>query len=105
MAKKKDTKEVKNESEKTKKPIGLIILWIFVIAAFAASGFLIYELFLLSAIETLLRYIVIGVLLLIDLILLIRMLFICKNRRKKKKRHITFTIFTILYIIACFVFL
>ncbi len=102
MAKKKDTKDVKTGNENSKKPIGLIILWIFAIMAFAASGFLIYELFLLSTIETLLRYIVIGILGVIDLFIFIKMLLICKNRKKKKKKHIAFTIFTILYLIACF---
>lgn len=102
MAKKKNTKEVKNENEKSKKSIGLIILWIFSIVALVSSGFLIYELFLLSTIETLLRYIIMGFLVAIDLFILIKMLFVTKNKRKKKKKHIAFSIFVILYIIACF---
>ena len=102
MSKKKDTKDVKTESEKSKKSIGLIILWIFSVIALVASVFLIYELFLLSTIETLLRYIVMGFLIAIDIFILIKMLFITKNRRKKKKKHIAFSIFAILYIIACF---
>ena len=60
----------KNENETTeKKPKIRIVLLIFLILAILASGFLIYEIFLLSSIETLIRYIVIGILILIDVVL------------------------------------
>ena len=41
---------------------------VFFIISIAVSGFLIYEIFLLTGIETLIRYIVIGILVLIDLV-------------------------------------
>ena len=57
-----------NENEmKEKKPKIRIVLFIFFILALLTSGFAIYEIFLLSSIETLMRYIVIGILILIDL--------------------------------------
>lgn len=100
VEKKEAKKEKKNKKEN--KSLFFIILSIVVFLALGASGFLIYELFLLSSIETTLRYIVIGVLALIDILLLIKLILLKKGKRKKKKKPVGFTIFTILYTIACF---
>ena len=63
-----------------------IVVFIFLILALLTSGFLIYNLFLLSSIETLIRYIVIGLLGLFDLFLIIKCRSIIKNKIKKKKK-------------------
>ncbi len=102
MRKKKEDNE---QMEKPKKSIGFIALLILVILAIASSGYLIYVLSLLASVETLIRYIVIGILVFIDLILILKLRLMRrpkKNKSKQKKRHVGFTIFTIFYIIACF---
>ena len=75
--------------EKTKKSVSCIniILFIFLLIALATSSYLIYNLFLLSSIETLIRYIIIGVLGLIDLLLIIKCRNLIKNKVKKKKKN------------------
>ena len=101
MGRKKDDVE---QVEKTKKPIGFIPLLILVVLAIAASGYLIYVLSLLANVETLIRFIVIGLLVFIDLIMIWKLWLIKKPKKKKKKvkRHIGFAIFSVIYIIACF---
>lgn len=101
MGKKKEHTEEKELETKSKKSIGFLLLCIVSILAIASSGFLIYELYLLSTIETTLRYIVIGVITVIDILLILKLILTKKGRRKRKK-PIGFTIFTILYAIACF---
>ena len=92
------------EKEQNKKKSKLaIILYIFLIIALIGSLFAIYEIFLLSSIETLIRYIVIGILLLIDLALFIKV----RNKKKKKKngkesKQIGLILFMLLYSIICF---
>ena len=61
-------KETENETRE-RKPRMNLVLSIFLIIAILASGFAIYEIFLLNSIETLIRYIIIGVLILIDVVL------------------------------------
>ena len=63
-----------------------IIIFIFLIFALLTSGYLIYNLVLLSSIETLIRYIVIGLLGLFDLFLVIKSRSLIKNKVKKKKK-------------------
>ena len=63
-----------------------IIIFIFLIFALLTSGYLIYNLFLLSSIETLIRYIVIGLLGLFDLFLIFKSRSLIKNKVKKKKK-------------------
>lgn len=73
---------------------------ILVIITLLSSFFTIYEIFLLSGIETLIRYIVIGVLILIDLIILFKSRGIRKKKKKKSKR-VLFIIFDIIYMLIC----
>jgi len=73
---------------------------ILVIISLLSSFFAIYEIFLLSGIETLIRYIVIGVLILIDLIILFKSRGIRKKKKKKSKR-VLFIIFDIIYMLIC----
>ena len=92
----------KKENETTeKKPKIRIVLLIFLILAILASGFLIYEIFLLSSIETLIRFIVIGILILIDVVLFFKVRGASKKRKKKRSKRIGLIIFMILYAIIC----
>ncbi len=100
IKKKKDTEEIENSSKKL--GIGFVFLMILVIIALVSSAFLIYELLLLGAIEPLIRYIVIGLVALIDLIILVKLILIKSNRRKKRKKHIAYVILTIIYALLCF---
>lgn len=101
MARKKEEKE---KQEKTKKPVAFILLLILVVLAVASSGYLIYILSLLATIETFIRTVIIGLLAFIDFILILKLVLLKKKRLKSKKvkRHIGFSIFCIIYIIACF---
>ena len=65
------------------------IIKIFSIIALGASIFAIYEIFLLSSIEDLIRYIVIGVLVLIDIVIFFKF----KSKRKPKGTYLTFLFF------------
>ena len=62
--------EIETETSKKKSKIR-IVLYIFFVIALLTSAFAIYEIFLLSSIETLIRYIIMVVLILIDFILFI----------------------------------
>ena len=88
-----------NKTTVEKKPKGWLFYSFIFIITILASIFAIYELTLLATIETLIRYIVIGVMVFIDLILLFRM------RRylhpKKKKKHILLLVFMLFYAVIC----
>ena len=77
-----------NEKVKSRKLLSLIIK-IFSIIALGASIFAIYEIFLLSSIENLIRYIVIGVLILIDIVVIIKF----KSKKRPKGTYLTFLLF------------
>ena len=93
--------------DKPKRKKSSIVALIFFIIALITSGFLIYNIFQLNGIEDKIRYIIIGTLLLIDLILLIKMRLVWrlkppkKKKRKKESKRIGFIIFLILYSIIC----
>ena len=77
-----------NERVKSRKLLSLIIK-IFSIIALGASIFAIYEIFLLSSIENLIRYIVIGILILIDIVILFKF----KSKKRPKGTYLTFLFF------------
>jgi len=79
MAKEVEEKEIKKERLS-------IVLLIFLIISLFSSGFAIYELLLLSSIETMLRYFVIGLLGFIDLVLIFKVKNFKKRKNKKKKK-------------------
>ena len=93
--------ELENETREKKSKIK-IVLSIFLIIALACSIFAIYEIFLLSSIETLIRYIVIGVLIFIDLILFLKVRIASKKRKKKRSKRIGLISFMLLYSLICF---
>ena len=94
-------KETENETRE-RKPRMNLVLSIFLIIAILASGFAIYEIFLLNSIETLIRYIIIGVLILIDVVLFFKVRSFSKKRKKKRKKKIPLIVFMIIYSLICF---
>ena len=84
------------ENKKTGKVLRFFI-FIFSLIAIATSTFAIYEIFLLSNIENLIRYIVIGILGLTDLLIVLKLM-----GKKKKKRKKSYLVFLIFYSIICF---
>lgn len=91
------------KEKKKKKSKLTIILSVFLIMALIASFFAIYEIFLLSSIETLIRYVVIGILLLIDVVLLVKVRQKKKKKNGKESKRIGLIIFMSFYSIVCFV--
>ena len=86
-------KKKKEKSGKQKKKLWLLILGIFVILV---NAFTIYTILLLGPIEEMIRYIIIGVCILIDLIFCFR---IRAKRKHKEKKVKLLTTFLILYLI------
>ena len=92
------------KSKKGKSSLFNKFMIFFVIIAVASSIFSIYEILLLSSIETLIRYIVIGVLVLFDLIIIFKCHRIRKfddTKKKKKPKKKLFMFLIILYTIIC----
>ena len=75
-------KDKTKEKEPKKKKKTLILDIIFVLLTVLSSAFLIYSLTLLGSIEIILRYIIIGIIALFDLILIINLF---RNKKKKKQ--------------------
>lgn len=93
MTKEKDTK---------RKPILKLIILILSIISLLSSCFAIYEIFMLSSIENMIRYVVIGILILLDLLIIFKTKGILKKRPKNKhSKRIGFITFMILYTIIC----
>ena len=76
---------MQNEKSKGRKLLSFIIK-IFSIIALGASIYAIYEIFLLSSIENLIRYIVIGVLVLLDIFILFKF----KSKKRPKGSYLFF---------------
>ncbi len=70
------------------------IIKLFSIIALGASIFAIYEIFLLSSIENLVRYIVIGILILIDILIIIKF-------RNKKRPKVVYLMFLFIFSLVC----
>lgn len=92
------SKENDNGTGISKFKKGVLIL--LAIISIVSSIFSIYEIFILSTIENTIRYIVMGILVLIDIFIIfrIRKAF---TRRKKRKKHSLFIAFMIIYSIIC----
>lgn len=100
MGKEKKRKRIKEKNNKL--DYKFIINFILVLLAIGTSIFLIWELFLLSSIENLLRYIVIGILIVIDLLFILRLVLSKTNRRIRKKKGYLFSTSLVIYSIICF---
>ena len=82
-----------NEKTKPSKALKFFTI-LFSIIALATSAFAIYEMFLLSNIENLIRYIVIAIFGLFDLLIILSF----KSKKKKKKKYL---VLLILYSLIC----
>ena len=105
MAKELDALEEEKVPKRSK--VLCTILVILFLISLGTSGYLIYNLFLLTGIEDIIRYIVIGILILVDFISLIKLRGVLKNKvskkkKKKKSKRIGFILFLIFYSGICF---
>ena len=91
-----------NEIKERKFSFGLLVLTILLLLTLGCSGFFCYELLLLQGIENLIRYVVVGIIGLIDLIFIIKYFIIKNGRRKKIKKHIGYGIIMFLFAGICF---
>ena len=92
------------EKETKKKPILKIVILILSVIAVLSSCFAIYEIFMLASVENMIRYIVIGVLVLLDILIIFKTKGILKKRPKNKhSKRIGYIIFMILYTIICII--
>lgn len=104
----KEIEELEEEKKPKRSRVLCIILVILFLISLGTSGYLIYNLFLLTGIEDVIRYIVIGILIIIDFICLIKLRGILKNKiskkkkKKKKSKRIGFILFLIFYSGICF---
>lgn len=91
-----------NDTDIRKKPILKITILILSIISLFSSGFAIYEIFMLGSIENTIRYIVIGILILLDVLIIFKTKGILKKRPKKKhSKRIGYIIFMVLYTLIC----
>ena len=91
-----------NDTDIRKKPILKITILILSIISLLSSGFTIYEIFMLGSIENTIRYIVIGILILLDVLIIFKTKGILKKRPKKKhSKRIGYIIFMVLYTLIC----
>ena len=97
----KDKEKTKDKEPKKKKKT-LIVDIIFVLLTVLSSAFLIYSLTLLGSIEVVLRYIVIGIIALFDLILIINLF---RNKKKKKQLKKSIKRFFLSLLILLYTFL
>ena len=77
-------------------------LILFLIIALITSGIAIYGIFLFGGIESLIRYIVMGLIALYDLRLILKVRKIVKGKTKKKPHKVLWLIWLILYAVICF---
>ena len=91
-----------NDTDIRKKTILKITILILSIISLLSSGFAIYEIFMLGSIENTIRYIVIGILILLDVLIIFKTKGILKKRPKKKhSKRIGYIIFMVLYTLIC----
>jgi len=91
MVKEKEDKKSKNR----------IIILIFTILSLLSSIFCIYEIFLLSSIEDLARYIIIAILVIINIFIILKTRKILRSRNKKKTKRVGYILFLLFYSIIC----
>ena len=110
-----DTKEIKNltavknnsteevlEKVKEKNSIFNFFLKLILFITIISSIYTIYSLTLLDSIENMLRYIAMGIIAFIDLLLILK-IFHKSKKKKKRKKKVGTMIFMIIYIIICII--
>ncbi len=93
----------KNNNNNNNKIMNMIVVF-FLIIALATSGFAIFEISLLSSIENLIRYIVMGLLVLIDIFFILKTKKYIKgryNKRRKRPKKKLFILVLFLYSLIC----
>ena len=96
----------KKNTERVKSKLFYVLVFFFIVSV-ACSAFAIYELWLLSSIETTFRYIIIGTLSFIDGILLIKLSkcrYVKKKKNGKYKSRVPLLVLMIIYSLFCFAF-
>lgn len=88
-------------SEKKEKRSKHVFLIIMIVISLITSIFTIYNIFLFEGIESLIRYIVIGLFIIIDLIILYKGYRYKSGKAKKKSKKIIFILLLIIYSIIC----
>ena len=84
-----------------KKKVKIHYSSIFAVIFIITSIYLIQSILLFNKIETLIRYIIIGIIVLIDILILAKMFLSTNNKKKKKKRYVysgVLIVFSILFI-------
>ncbi len=89
--------KVEENKKKSKNRVIILLLFIFTLLA---SFFAIYNIYLLNSIENMIRYIIMGILLFIDLFLFLKTRKIWKRKTKKASKHIGLILFMIFYILV-----
>ncbi len=90
-------KKEKNETNKNNKTWNTLVI-LSLLLALIASGYAIYHILLLGPIEPLFRYILVGLLILVDLVALIKVCRTTKKSKKKKRRPLLFIFLMVIYI-------
>ena len=89
--------------EKKESKLYIVIIFLFLIISILTSGFLIYGIYLYEGIESLIRYVIIGLIILNDIRLIFKFRKIKKGKNKKGKKvnkHV-FLIVLVIYSLIC----
>lgn len=78
------------------------IMILFLIIALITSGLAIYEIFLFDGVESIIRYIIMGLMGLYDLHLIWKLTKIVRGKTKKKPHKIPYMIWLLIYAVICF---
>ena len=95
-------REERDYTKENKKSLKIIIK-ILTFFSFISSAFAIYEIYLLNSIEDLIRYIIMGCIVIITLMILVHSRYVCrkiKNNRNKKRRRL-FISTMVFYTLIC----
>ena len=95
-------KQTENMKEKKNSKVMSFFIFIFLLLALITSLFAIYEIFLLSSIENLIRYIIISCLGIIDLFFILKAKKYKKWKKKKKPKKGLFLFVLFIYSLLCF---
>ena len=88
-------------AKKEKKIINKFLV-LFLIISLITSGLAIYELFLFQGVETIIRYIIMGLIVLYDLHLILKVRKYVKGKTKKKPKRALLLFWLLIYALICF---